>query len=162
MGTSTRVYPSRAVANYLLERAGASGGLDALQTIKLTYIAHGFSLGFYDDSLLKEEIEAWKFGPVIRPVYAMLPFGSANIHGPLGPDRPDFDARDKALVDAVFDQYGKFSGLYLSSLTHRAGTPWDLTWKRYGQNAVIPRALIQDHYKRVIAGGTSAVGSLGL
>lgn len=162
MSTSTRVYSSRGIANYLLDRAAATGGLDALQTIKLTYIAHGFSLGFYDDPLLKEEVEAWKFGPVVRPVYAMLPPGPDKIPGPLGPDRPNFEPRDKLLVDVVFDRYRKFGGLYLSSLTHRSGTPWDLTWKRYGQNAVIPRGLIRDHYKRVIEGGSGTIGSIGL
>jgi uncharacterized phage-associated protein len=162
MSATSQVYSSRSIANYLLEQSAGRGGLDPLQTIKLTYIAHGFTLGFYDDPLIEDDVEAWKYGPVVRPVYSMVPYGNAKVTQPITPERPNFTPRDKAMVDAVLNTYAGFGGLYLSSLTHRAGTPWDLTWKRFGQNAVIPRELIRDHYKRVIAGGSNAVGSLGL
>lgn len=162
MSTTSQVYSSRSVANYLLKCASKSGGLDALQTMKLTYIAHGFMLGLHDDPLIEDDVEAWKYGPVVRPVYALLPYGPAPIAGPLSDEMPRFKPRDQHLVDAVFESYGNLSGLYLSNLTHKPDTPWDLTWKRFGKNAIIPRELIAEHYSRVIAGGTAAVGSLGL
>ncbi|WP_349630456.1 Panacea domain-containing protein [Bradyrhizobium iriomotense] len=162
MSATSQVYSSRSIANYLLEQCGARGGLDPLQTIKLTYIAHGFHLGFYDDPLIEDDVEAWKYGPVVRPVYSMVPYGSSKVTQPITFERPNLSPRDKGLVDAIIQNYAGLSGLYLSSLTHRPGTPWAITWERFGQNAVIPRELIRDHYKRVIAGGSAAVGTLGL
>jgi len=162
MSATSQVYSSRSIANYLLEQCGAHGGLDALQTIKLTYIAHGFTLGLYDDPLIEDDVEAWKYGPVVRPVYAMIPYANTKVTQPLSEERPDLLPRDKSLVDTIIRNYAGLSGLRLSSLTHRDGTPWDLTWRRFGQNAVIPRELIRDHYKRVIEGGSAAVGTLGL
>jgi uncharacterized phage-associated protein len=71
-------------------------------------------------------------------------------------------SQEQSILDSVFQKYGKLSGVSLSSLTHREGTPWDLTWKSFGQNAVIPRELIRDHYQRVLSGGTATIGTIGL
>ena len=56
----------------------------------------------------------------------------------------------------MLDQYGCYPGLYLSSLTHRPGSPWDKTWRKYGQNAVIPRDLIQAHYRTIVTEARAA------
>jgi uncharacterized phage-associated protein len=155
-------HASVAIANYLLEKARPTGGLDALQTLKLAYISNGFYLGAYDRSLIIDDVEAWKYGPVIRAIYARVPYGSAKIENPLSPERAPLDPQERGILDSVFEKYGKLSGVSLSSLTHRDGTPWDLTWKRFGQNAVIPRELIRDHYKRVLSGGTATINTIGL
>jgi uncharacterized phage-associated protein len=141
-------YDSRAVASYLIQKS-APQGLDALQVLKLVYIAHGFTLGLFHRPLIDDDVEAWKYGPVIRRVYSRLPAGPQNVTAPLCP-LPQLAADDQGVIDSVFDLYGRHSGLYLSSLTHRAGSPWERTWKTYGQNAVIPRDLIEAHYAQVI------------
>jgi uncharacterized phage-associated protein len=153
-------YASQAVGNYLLQKAAATGGLDSLQTLKLTYIADGFVLGLLDRSLIEDDIEAWKYGPVIRRLYAGLPPGSSKVTAVGTGEVADLQGDVKLVVDDVFDKYGSLSGLWLSSLTHRPGTPWDLTWKRFGQSAIIPRELIQAHYKRILAGAD--IGATGL
>jgi uncharacterized phage-associated protein len=145
------VYDSRSIASYLLGRAGPQG-LDALQVMKLTYIAHGFTLAVLNKPLLEDDIEAWKYGPVIRRVYSVLPVGQRAFTALLQPVLPaEIGPRDKGVVDAVFENYGKLSGLYLSTLTHRPGSPWHKTWTTYGQNAVIPKDLIQSHYAGILS-----------
>jgi uncharacterized phage-associated protein len=144
------VYDSRSIASYLLEKAGARG-LDALQVMKLTYIAHGFTLAVLHKPLLEDDIEAWKFGPVIRRVYSVLPVGQRPFTALLQPVLPaQIEQRDKGIVDTVFEKYGQLSGLYLSTLTHRPGSPWHQTWTTYGKNAVIPKALIEKHYTGIL------------
>jgi uncharacterized phage-associated protein len=155
-------HSSVAIANYLLDKSRPIGGLDALQTLKLAYISNGFYLGAYDRSLIIDDVEAWKYGPVIRAIYARVPYGSAKIGNALSAERAILVPQEQSILDSVFEKYGKLSGVALSSLTHREGTPWDLTWKRFGQNAVIPRELIRDHYKRVLSGGTATIGTIGL
>jgi uncharacterized phage-associated protein len=152
-----QVYQSRAIANYLIEHS--PGGLDPLQVMKLSYIAHGFTLGLFERPLLEDDIEAWKFGPVVRKIYAFIPGGSNRITEPLSRERPDLTDDDRAVVDSVLNQYGRYSGLYLSSLTHRPGSPWEKTWSKYGQNAVIPRDLIQSHYSGIIAEARAAAAA---
>ena len=145
------VYDARGIANYLIQAAAPRGGLDALQVMKLTYIAHGFALGLFNRLLIDDDVEAWKLGPVVRKIYDRLPGGSAPIITPISQDMADVVGDDKALVDGVLNKYGRYTGLYLSSLTHRPGSPWEKTWSKYGQNAVIPREIIQTHYQGIIA-----------
>jgi uncharacterized phage-associated protein len=145
------VYDSNSIANYLIEKAIPHGGLDALQVLKLVYIAHGFVLGIKGIPLLEDDIEAWKYGPVVRSIYAALPGGSTSIMAPVGNvSAAQLDATEKGIVDTVYNLYGKHSGLFLSNLTHRPGSPWHKVWTTYGRNAVIPRDLIERHYERIL------------
>ena len=165
---SDRIYDSRAIANYLISRT--PGGLDALQVMKLTYICHGFMLGSSGRPLIEDDVEAWKLGPVVRKVYGHLPGGPNPIVGrlPSYNHTTDLEDGEKAIVDSVLANYGQLSGLTLSSLTHRPGSPWERTWTTYGKNAVIPQALIASHYANILseykasreAGKTYAVTAL--
>lgn len=124
-------YDAATVANRFIElAAGQERKLTPMQLIKLSYIAHGFSLAINKRPLLKEKVEAWRYGPVVPSLYRRLKnYGggpvSAPITLPLSALRTEkLEDEDRALVDAVFDKYGKFTGIQLSHLTHRPGTPW--------------------------------------
>ena len=144
------VYDSRSIAAYLIGKAGPTG-LDVLQVMKLTYIAHGFTLGCHDKPLLEDDIEAWKFGPVIRRLYSTIPAGRQSFTQLLRPvATPVMADQDRQIVDMVSEKYGKLSGLYLSTLTHRPGSPWHQTWITYGRNAVIPKEVVRKHYSDIL------------
>lgn len=59
------------VAKYLLILVDREAGdaITQLKLQKLMYIAQGIHLALYDKPLLKEEIEAWQHGPVVRELY---------------------------------------------------------------------------------------------
>lgn len=142
------VYDSRAVANYLLKRAREKGGgLTPLQLIKLVYIAHGWTLGLLGRPLLEDDVEAWQYGPVIRRLYGAVAGGREPIRRPLPGGEAEFELDTQNILDQVFEKYGKFDGLTLSQMTHKAGTPWYKTWSALGKNAVIPQDLIRNHFE---------------
>src|SRR5947209_648870 len=62
---------SLSVAQYLLDQCKANGdtAITPMQLIKLVYIAHGYMLGEHRQPLLKESVQAWRFGPVVASVY---------------------------------------------------------------------------------------------
>ena len=62
---------ARAVASYFVELADerGAGPFTPMQLLKLTYIAHGYSLGLQSTPLIENKVEAWKFGPVIPDLY---------------------------------------------------------------------------------------------
>ena len=156
---SETVYDARSIASYLLNRA-ADRGLDALQVMKLTYIAHGFALASLNKVLIDDDVEAWKYGPVIRRLYYAIPAGSQSFKALIQPTQPaNLIGEDRDLVDAVFEKYGQLSGLHLSTLTHRPGSPWHQTRAIYGQNAVIPKDLIQKHYAGILAAWRDAAAT---
>jgi uncharacterized phage-associated protein len=135
------------IADKFLEKAGC--GLDPMKLIKLTYLSQGWNLGLYGKPLVWDDAEAWRYGPVFREVYGKVA-GYPIVTERLGFGRatPYFTPRDNAIVDQVWDRYGSLSGLQLSALTHAPGSPWDVTYRLHGQNAVIPKELMREYFAK--------------
>ena len=146
-------HSAHAIANEFLRRAGQDG-LDPMKLLKLVYLAQGWMLGLYSESLVSDDVEAWRYGPVYRNLYRFVA-GANRIHDrvafPFIGRAPRLDDRETHLVDQVWQKYGDKSGLQLSALTHAPNSPWDITYRNFGQNAVIPKDLIRDHYQTLAA-----------
>lgn len=132
--------------------------LTPMQLVKLTYIAHGWSLGLRDRDLFKNRIEAWQYGPVIPDLYhATKAFGRNPI--PLesvgDPTQVDVAPEDKQLLEAVYEKYGHLDGIALSYITHRAGTPWTQVYRPGVMHIEIPDALIRNHYEDLARGANT-------
>ena len=74
-------HSSLAIANEFLRRAKDDGReLTQMHLQKLVYLAHGWCLAVTGKPLIEEKIQAWDYGPVIKPLYdALKSYGSANI-----------------------------------------------------------------------------------
>lgn len=124
------------VADYLIARTG--GGLTPLQVIKLTYMAHGYSLAILNEALIEETVEAWKYGPIVPSVYhAVKKYGGRKIMELLYSGIPTSDERgvkdaigfiegcmsgeQKEVLDGVLDVYGKCTGFELTDMTYMRG-----------------------------------------
>ncbi|MBX2835126.1 MAG: DUF4065 domain-containing protein [Micavibrio sp.] len=139
------------VAEYILKKAQeASDTVTPMQVLKLVYMCHGWMLGLYGRQLIKEDVEAWRYGPVIRELYdEVKDYRSQAITRSLENEPVDFDAAEINIMDQVYSKYGKFSGPALSRLTHMKGSPWDITYNLMGQNCVISNDLIEDYYSKL-------------
>jgi uncharacterized phage-associated protein len=154
-------YPSMAVANSILDIAEKKGQkLDPLKLQKLLYFAHGWHLAFFEKPLIDEEIQAWKYGPVIQTVYdAFKIFGADEIDGPsisYGDgtfaifDIGSADTDRHNLFQEIWKAYGHLSGLELSALSHETDSPWYKVWNtnetklRY---LSISNEIIADYFK---------------
>lgn len=143
------------IAKYFLEVSKKeSKGMDPMKLLKLTYIAQGFYLAFFDRPLFSNEIQAWKYGPVIPELYHVIkPFGYNNVdlrvlelH-----TRKPISAEDKRFLDSLWDAYKNYSGIELSELTHREDTPWHKCFKTRTESCKINNSLIKEYYKLKIA-----------
>lgn len=130
-----------------------------MQLLKLVYIAHGWRLGLYGKPLIKDEVQAWQYGPVIPKLYnAVREFRSSPVNGRLSaPGLDSLNKNEKSIVEQVFDIYGHLSGPALSRLTHASGTPWDATYEDGEFGVVIPDDIIEDHYERLAATSNNPV-----
>lgn len=144
------MHDSRVVANRLLERAANVGdALTPMQVLKLVYIAHGWMLGLYGRPLIRDDVQAWQYGPVIPRLYnAIRQFRSQPVCGPLPSNHEVLDTQELSIVDQVYDIYGQLSGPELSRMTHAANTPWQITYKPNEFGLVISNDVIEDHYQR--------------
>ena len=176
-------YSAFAVANYFLDLAKKDGvEITPLMIQKLVYIAHGYYLAFTARDnppngrpLVNDEFaEAWQYGPVFPSLYHHFKhFGRDPItvfaedieflydddSGKLDtkvttPKIDQNDAFSCALLNKIWEVYGEYTGLQLSAITHREGSPWDKTWKRREgfRNAHIPNKAIREYYLNRIGG----------
>ncbi|WP_303230505.1 Panacea domain-containing protein [Comamonas kerstersii] len=148
------MYDVLSVADAILRIAKAKGQqLTPMQLVKLTYIAHGWSLAIRGVDLFRNRIEAWKYGPVIPDLYqATKQFGRNPIPLELIGGENDFPVtpEDKKFLEEIFGAYGDLDGIKLSYLTHQAGTPWTEAYVP-GLNAEITDESITEHYRGLLS-----------
>ncbi len=144
-------YDARSVANELLKIAKSAGRkLTNTQVQKLVYIAHGYSLAILNRSLIRQRVEARRYGPVIPDLYhALRQYGAGVVTEPIALiSREQFSETDRVLLSSVESAYSQFSGPQLSTLTHREGTPWREVYQPGASfnNNYIPDDLIKRHH----------------
>jgi uncharacterized phage-associated protein len=145
-------YEVQAVANNFLDLAKRDGELlDPMKIQKLVYLAHGWSLALNGSALIKQEVEAWPYGPVIRTLYDEFKKYRAS---PIAEkahvleDATPLDENAKRLIEAVWSKYRPYSAIQLSMFTHEPGYAWDLTIKDRGPYSTIPNEMIRDEFVR--------------
>lgn len=133
---------------YLADNDTPSRSLTPMQLLKLVYIAHGWMLGMYGRSLVQEEIQAWKYGPIIPDLYDKYRFFKHDsITGTFQKsDELIEDEETNSIVTQTYAKYGLKSGITLSAVTHQKGTPWSRMWECGGAFTPIPNDLIQEYY----------------
>ncbi len=151
------MYNPLQIANYFINKSFETGDtMTPMKLLKLVYIAHGWHLGITGDSLITERTEAWKYGPVIPSVYySVKKYGDHPISSMLDVSfNSKIDENTSKLLDKVWDVYKNHDGLQLSSITHKEGTPWYITWHHHGgkdnQSVPIPNNIIKEHYQAKI------------
>lgn len=107
------------VVAYLLD---AVGSLQQLKLQKILYYCQAWSLAYDRGPLFNDEIEAWAAGPVVASVWRAHPYESVVSSDSDG-DASNLSPTQRALVDAVYERYGNYTGTELSNLTHQE-TPW--------------------------------------
>lgn len=119
--------------------------LSHLKLQKLIYFAHGWHLGLTGKPLLDETVEAWQYGPVVPSLYEMLKeYGNQPI--PLKAFDHQLDEQPvsnpiKELLHKIWQVYGGFSALQLSTITHEANSPWWQVVSPYEKMGYLPKGL---------------------
>ena len=151
------------MANHILTKGVAEGlPIDPMKLLKLTYVAHGWVLGITDQPLVSQEVCAWPYGPVIADVYdafkrfRYLPIDSFamkfGISGsvPYPTQLPD---TVEPIVGRVWELYKSYTGLQLSTITHREGSPWEQVTRGKKPEEIrdipIPTEIIRNYYKGI-------------
>jgi uncharacterized phage-associated protein len=167
-------YDGRAVANLLLDLADEQGlFLTHMAIHKIAYFAHGWRLAQRGEPLIRQQFEAWDYGPVLRSVYDAFKFtaraqvttramGIDPVTRIASPVRADFPTEDRQFLRAILLAYGRYSATHLSDLTHRRGGAWDRVWNapdgRITLGMRIPDETIRDD---VLAGRMNPADSHG-
>lgn len=160
--TVLRGHSSLLIADYILYRH--DGKFSPFQLIKMVFIAHGRTLAILDKPLIRDRIEAWKYGPVIPLLYHQLKiWGDAPVRelsycGTVPNKDSKVDSNRKAffegtipnqerdIIDVVVRDYGEWQFDDLQRLCHEQGSPWDKHYDgKFGTE--IPDRTIREYYK---------------
>ncbi len=159
-----KTYEALGVANAFIDFANnSSENLTHLKLQKLIYIAYGHYIVEYDCPLIKERIEAWRYGPVIRSVYdefksygrkPIKEYGTIlNVTESFNNDRVVLDTPviedEKTLefIENIWRKYGNRDGYDLSNSTHKVDTPWYQAKEK--QLDIVPDEFIKSYYKNI-------------
>ena len=151
-------YTPITIATYFLQKEKQNKTITPMKLIKLVYIAHGWYLALTEGkSLINENAEAWKYGPVIPSLYDRFKsYGSSNITEIPKVDTSVLTEADTAILDDVWNNYGDKSGIQLSGKTHEPNTPWSKVWEKAKETTrkedlIIPNSLIMQHYQNLLS-----------
>lgn len=142
--------PAIEVANFFIE--ASEGSYSQLKLQKLIYIANLIHYAEFKQFLVKENFEAWDYGPVIPSLYHKL-----KENGRLCiPDKLKIDNNSKLsetqknLLAKVNENFGKLPPSVLVSITHMKDGAWD---KCYIPRASIdiPESHIADEANKLVA-----------
>ena len=150
------VCSARVVANYLIREKEVEDGIPPtpMQLLKLVYIAHGWNLAINDRPLIRDRIEAWRYGPVVPNLYRDIKrWGNTPVEEPLSlpaSGAGNLSPEEIEVLDEVLNAYGDLSGVQLSSLTHASDTPWHQVYFDEGgqetEHVPITNDLIKQHF----------------
>lgn len=150
-----------AAANYLIKKSEQQNQeINVLKVMRLVYLAHGWSLAIEGHkSFIDEPIVAKKYGPYIMSIFnkfkkyenGHIYKTATNFFGqPINLKETD----SYELLDEIWDRYGQWSSLELSTSCHQKNSPWDIIYNQIfdksKENIVIPDIIIQNHYVAII------------
>lgn len=126
--------------------------LTPLRLLKLTYLCHGWHLGYFGRAIFSDHVCAWKLGPIIPNLYQFL---KSHRDRPIFPKHmPPINTHvpdsSRELIRSVFDAFGDWCGIKLSKYTACFESPWDTARKINNTNVIISNDLIEHYYKRQI------------
>ena len=143
-------YDIKLVANALLGLAYNNEEDDLMSNMKLQkllYYEQAYFLVKFDAPLFEEEIEAWKYGPVVPQIYSRFStFHKQGIMPDLNISLEFKDKEEEGLFKHVYGLYSQYSALGLMELTHKEA-PWREAIKQ-GIGTVITKDSIKNYFSQ--------------
>lgn len=123
--------------------------LTQMKAMKLLYYIQAASLSITNKRMFKDDLLAWKYGPVVKAVHDKYA-GQRGIVGEItGTELKDYhdlenDGLTSDILNSIYDVYGHSSAYDLMKQTHK-----ELPWQQTKRNDVISDELIKDYYSGI-------------
>ncbi|ELC7323539.1 DUF4065 domain-containing protein [Stenotrophomonas maltophilia] len=158
------MYDSRAVANTVLECAENRGlKITNLSLQKIMYFCHGWHMVVFGSPLIRQEFEAWQYGPVLQNLYREFKgFERKAIDGRCTQIDLETGARKVVepvqklevynLIDSCVCFYGALRPGTLVEMSHDPAGPWHDSWNYEGEvnpGMRMPNERIHEYFMQV-------------
>jgi len=140
---------------YAFVKKGIEEGkpLTQMKLQKVVYFAEGLSLAMGNLPLVKEDFQAWKYGPVIPAIYHDYKlYGSSPIldtqwvSWELDLDLSSLSVESKNTIDNTWKILQDIPGAQLSNWTHKADSPWSKHYRPGIPDIIIPKEDIKEYF----------------
>ena len=152
-------YPASLIA-YAFVKKGIDEGkfVTQMKLQKLVYFAQGYHLAKYHRSLIKENFQAWLYGPVIPEIYqdfklyGSRPITDTEEFTPSSTYKPPFRL-DAEAIDTINYSWGvlkDFSAMSLSNWTHQPDGPWSKVYDPDVKSTPISNDDIKQYFEKLL------------
>lgn len=142
------MYSSQQIADWFIARSRAELRLDDsaepitnMKLNKLMYFAQGIYLALYDERLFDDEFYAFEHGPIVGKMHDKYRGKDIpELNDSISDDRAiqlannyDHILSDKKaaeVLDATWQEYGKYTASYLRKISHDDKGPWAKVYNR--------------------------------
>lgn len=154
----------RAVANFILDECEITGiPVSQLALQKLVFFCHAWHLVEYDKPLVRQNFEAWEYGPVLPYLYSEFKASGDRpiqqrakklnrFNGKKETAYLDLPDDEKRFLKKVVQFYSRLTASQLVELSHCEDGPWARVWEHSGKinpGMKIDNANIYQYYSRV-------------
>ena len=166
------------VANFFIDRMKYTDDpMTNARVNKFLYFAQGHCLARLGVTLFDDDIEAWRYGPVVREVYDKFrtyeknPIQSVSEEYSLD----IFTSEQITLLNDVIAKYNRYSTGNLISISHTVNSPWDKArskcanhiiedhdMRSWFENISLPNSILEAILKKGTAGYRDSEGYLVL
>jgi uncharacterized phage-associated protein len=158
------MYPASLIAFAFVERGIKENKfVTQMKLQKVIYFAQGVHLAKFDEPLIQEEIQAWKFGPVVPEIYHQYklygnePIRTTDWIAPVferDKDLKNLSTNAKKSIEYTWDVTKDLSAITLSNWTHRKGSPWEKFYTDMHLGIVIDNEEIRSYFKKLLFNNT--------
>lgn len=126
---------------------------------KMVYFAHGIHLALYNEPLINENFQAWKYGPVIPDIYQSYKFyGSSPIADTdwlsftvsFNKDLDKLDSKAIESINYTWNALKNINAVKLSNWTHKDGSPWKEVYIDGINDTFIPNDSIAKYFQQYL------------
>ncbi len=153
-------YSAGAVVNAILTQAkNQNRPLTQMELYKRLYFVYGVYLAETGDKLFNEQVEAWKYGPIVANIYHSFkhckgkPISEEYFDmGDVFEEKivPVVKGNEKLIkiIDIIAEVYQNIDGNGLSIITHLEGSPWRNVWDKHSRNMPISDESIKTYFSK--------------
>ena len=158
-------YSASAIAYAFVKKGIEEGNyVTQMKLQKLVYFAHGYHRARYAEPVMKEEFEAWKFGPVVQSIYQDYKlYGSEHIidTGLITNQVEKLESiqLDTSATDAIeytWQITKRLSASELSRWSHLDGSPWAQVYNERQNSIPIKNTSIEAYFKKALISPATA------
>ncbi|UNK42138.1 DUF4065 domain-containing protein [Luteimonas sp. S4-F44] len=134
----------RAIANMILDIADSNGReVTNLSLQKIIFFCHGWCIAKLGKPLIKQDFEAWQYGPVLQHVYREFRSCDrspikirAKQLDPISGNRIEIRAKLEPEIEEIVREstrfYSRLRPGTLVEMSHAPDGPWDKVWNHSG------------------------------